>query len=154
HMSCLLCLHICFHHHHNIEHLSKLFMPESQLVHVGLYPFLNRCGLSVCRGNVPIVELLAIFAMWSTPRIGARIGKIQRRIMPQLRHQMQTHVSDHVHGIIMAQLTIKKKVHDLASITNLLQQALNVLLEKTQRWAESHLPTVAMLAPLGTPPLP
>src|SRR3954447_10097119 len=103
---------------------------------------------------MPIGELLAIFARWSTPRIGASIGKIQRRIMPKLRHQMQTHLSDHLHGIVMAQLTIKKKVYDLESITNLLQQALNVLLDKTQRWAESHLPTVAILAPLGTPPLP
>ena len=51
---------------------------------------------------------------------------------------MQTHLSDHLHGIVMAQLTIKKKVHDLESITNLLQQALNVLLDKTQRWAESQ----------------
>src|SRR5215510_9511227 len=103
---------------------------------------------------MPIVEPLAIFAMWSSPRVGASIGQIQRRIMPQLRHQMQTHLSDHLHGIIMTQLTVKNKVHYLASVTNLLQQALDVLLEKTERWAELHVPTVAILAPWGTSPLP
>jgi len=45
---------------------------------------------------------------------------------------MQTHVSDHVHGIVRTQLTVKNKVHHLKGITNLLQQPLNVLLEKTQ----------------------
>ena len=64
---------------------------------------------------------------------------------------MQTHLSDHLHGIVMAQFTIKNKVHDLESITNLLQQALHVLLDKTQRWVERHLPTVAILAPFGRP---
>src|SRR5215472_19033983 len=103
---------------------------------------------------MPIVELLAIFAMWSPPRIWASIGQIQRRIRPQLRHQMQTHLSDPLHGIMMTQLTIKNKVHHLASVTYLLQQALDVLLAKTERWAELHVPTVAILAPWGTSPLP
>src|SRR5215831_7048448 len=67
---------------------------------------------------------------------------------------MQTHLSDHLQSIVRTQLTIKNKVHDLASVTNLLQQALDVLLDKTERWAELHLPTVAILAPWGTSPLP
>src|SRR5215475_3107530 len=151
-MSHLVSLHIRFHNHHNIEHLSKLFMPEGQLVNISLYLFINRRGLQVGSWYMPIVELLAIFTMWSSPRIWASIGQIQRRIMPQLRHQMQTYLSDHLQGIIMAQLTVKNKVHYLAGITNLLQQALDVLLEKTERRTERHVPTIAILAPWGTPP--
>src|SRR3954470_17302945 len=62
---------------------------------------------------MPIVEFLAIFATWSTPCIRASIGKIQRRITPQLRHQMQTYLSDHLQGIVMPQLAVKNKVHHL-----------------------------------------
>jgi hypothetical protein len=81
---------------------------------------------------MPIVEFLAIFATWSTPCIRASIGKIQRRITPQLRHQMQTYLSDHLQGIVMPQLAVKNKVHHLEGLTNLLQQPLDVLLDKTQ----------------------
>ena len=56
--------------------------------------------------------------------------------------------------IVMTQLTVKNKVHDLEGIANLLQQPLDVLLDKTQRWTERHLATVAILAPFGTPPGP
>src|SRR4029450_2779623 len=66
---------------------------------------------------------------------------------------MQPHLSDHLHGIVMPQLTVKNKVHHLEGVSNLLQQALDVLLDKTERWAELHLPTVAILTPFGTPPL-
>src|SRR5262245_50034691 len=97
-----------------------------------------------------LVELLAIFAMWSPPRLWASIGQIQRRILPKLRHHMPPHLSDHLPGIMMTQLTVKNTVHHLASVTNLLQQALDVRLDKTERWAELHLPTVAILAPCGT----
>jgi hypothetical protein len=44
---------------------------------------------------------------------------------------MQTYLSDHLHRIVMTQLTIKNKVHHLASVANLLQQAFDVLLDKT-----------------------
>src|SRR4029434_10431568 len=105
---------------------------EEQLIKVVLYPLINRCGLQVCRRDIPIVELLAIFATWSMPCIRASIGKIQRRIIPQLRHQMQPYLSDHLQGIVMPQLPVKKKVHDLEGLTNLLQQPLDVLMDKTQ----------------------
>ena len=52
---------------------------------------------------------------------------------------MQPHLSDHLQSIVMTWLTIKNKVHDLESVTNLLQQALDVLLDKTERWADLSL---------------
>jgi len=51
----------------------------------------------------------------------------------------------------MPQLTVKDKIHHLAGIANVLQQPLDVVLNKTQRRAESHLATIAILAPFGTP---
>ena len=83
-MSRLVGLQIPFHNHHNIEHLSKLLMPESHLIQVGLSLFINRRGLQVCRWAILIVQLLALCAPWSTTGIRASIGEIQRRIMPQL----------------------------------------------------------------------
>ena len=62
---------------------------------------------------------------------------------------MEARLAHHVHRIMMAQLTIKKKVYYLERIANLLQQPLNVLLDETQRRAELHLSTVAILAPFG-----
>ena len=82
----LVGLHIRFHHHHNIEHLSQGLMPERPLVYVGLYLFINRRRLQIGRRDIPIVEFLAILATGSTPCIRASIGKIQRRILPPLRH--------------------------------------------------------------------
>ena len=40
---------------------------------------------------------------------------------------------DHLHRIVMTQLTIKNKVHHLKRIANLLQQPLDVLLDETKR---------------------
>src|SRR5688572_6329557 len=67
---------------------------------------------------------------------------------------MQSDLSDHLHGIVIAQFTIKKKVHYLQGITNLCEHPLDMLLDETQRRTESHLPTVAILAPFGPSPLP
>src|SRR5262245_61877870 len=67
---------------------------------------------------------------------------------------MQTHLSDHLPSIVMPKLTVNNAVHHLAGLTKLLQQPLDGLLDKSQRWAESHLSTVAILAPFGTPPWP
>ena len=148
-MSRLVCLQMPFHNHHNIEHLSKFFMPERHLINVGLYPFINRCGLQICRRNIPIVQLLAIFAPWSTPAVRAIIGKIESGILPKLRDPMQAHLSDHLHRIVMTELTIENKVHDLEGIADLLEQPLDMLLDETKRWAQFHLAPVAILAPFG-----
>ena len=52
--------------------------------------------------------------------------------MPKLRDQMQAHLSYHLHRIVMTEFTIENKVHHLEGLTNLLQQPLDVLLDKTQ----------------------
>src|SRR4029453_12191555 len=147
HMSGLASLQIGFDDDDNIQHLGKLLMPERHLVNVGLYPFINRRGLQVCRRNIPIVQLLAIFAPWSTPTVRAIIGKIESGIIPQLRDQMQAHLSDHVHRIVMTELTIEKKVPDLEGIADLLKQPLDMLLDETKRWTQFHLATFTILAP-------
>ena len=62
---------------------------------------------------------------------------------------METYLAHHLHRIMMAQFTIKNKVCHLERIANLLQQPLDVLLDETQRRAQLHLSTVAILAPFG-----
>ena len=41
--------------------------------------------------------------------------------LTQLGYQMQTQLSHHLHGIVMAELAVKKKVHHLEVIANLLE---------------------------------
>src|SRR5215510_5836320 len=67
---------------------------------------------------------------------------------------MQTYLSDHLHRIVMTQLTIKNKVHHLQGIANLFQHPLDVLLDETKCRTDLHLATVAILAPFGPSPLP
>src|SRR5215831_15299055 len=67
---------------------------------------------------------------------------------------MQTHVPDHLHRIVMTQLTIKNTVHHFAGSANLFQQPLDVRLDETKRRTDLHLATVAILAPFGPSPLP
>src|SRR5437763_13637611 len=95
------------------------------------------------------IHLLTIFAAWSTPPVRAIIGKIERGIIPQLRDQMEAHLSDHLHGIVMTEFPIEQKVHDLEGIADLREQSLDMLLDETKRRAQFHGATVAILAPLG-----
>src|ERR671915_1446034 len=64
---------------------------------------------------------------------------------------MQAYLLHHLQGIIVTQLTVKDKIDHVEGIANLLQQPLDVQLNKPQRWAEVHLATIAILAPFGTP---
>ena len=96
-----------------------------------------------------VIHLLTIFAAWSTPPVRAIIGKIERGIIPQLRDQMEAHLSDHLHGIVMTEFPIEQKVHDLEGIADLREQSLDMLLDETKRWAQFHRATVAILAPFG-----
>ena len=64
---------------------------------------------------------------------------------------MQPHLSYHLERIIMPELTIKDKRDDLEGLANLLQQPLDVCLDKTQRRTESHLATMTILAAFGAP---
>ena len=68
-----------------------------------------------------VINLLTVFAAQSTPTVRAIIGKIERGIIPQLRDQMEAHLSDHLHGIVMTEFTIEQKVHDLEGIADLLE---------------------------------
>ena len=61
---------------------------------------------------MPVIHLLTILATWSTPTVRAIIGKIESGIIPQLRDQMQAHLSDHLHRIVMTEFTIENKVYD------------------------------------------
>jgi hypothetical protein len=146
-MSGLVSLQICFDDDYNIKHLGKLLMPERHLVNVGLYPFINRRGLQVCRRNIPIVQLLAIFAPWSTPAVRAIIGKIESGILPKLRDQMQAHLSYHVHRIVMTELPIEQQVHDLEGLADLREPPLDMLVDETKRWTQFPRATVTILAP-------
>ena len=94
-----------------------------------------------------VIHLLTVFAAWSTPTVRAIIGKIERGIIPQLRDQMEAHLSHHVHGIVMTEFTIEQKVHDLTGIADLLEQPLDMHLDETKRRAQGYLATVAILAP-------
>ena len=55
---------------------------------------------------------------------------------------MQAYLLHHLQGIIVTQLTVKDKIDHVEGIANLLQQPLDVTLNKTQRWAEVHLATI------------
>src|SRR4030095_9489622 len=147
HMSGLVGVQMCFDNDYNIQHLGKFLMPERPLVNLRLDLFVNCGGLQVGRRYMPFINLLTIFAAWSTPTVRAIIGKIERRIIPQLRDQMQAHLSDHVHRIVMTAFTIEKKVHDFEGIADLLEQPLNMLVDETKRRAQFSLATVAILAP-------
>jgi len=57
-----------------------------------------------------VIHLLTIFAAWSTPTVRAIIGKIESGIIPKLRDQMEAHLSDHVHGIVMTEFPIEQKL--------------------------------------------
>ena len=46
---------------------------------------------------------------------------------------MQPHLSDHWHGIVMTQLTVKNTIHHLEGLTNLLQPSLDVFLDGCDR---------------------
>src|SRR5215510_7118911 len=94
-----------------------------------------------------VINLLTVLAARSTSTVRAIIGKIERGIIPQLRDQMETYLSDHLHGIVMTEFPIEQKVHDLDGIADLLEQPLNMLLDETQRRAQFYLATVAILAP-------
>jgi hypothetical protein len=63
---------------------------------------------------------------------------------------MQAHLLHHLQCIIVPQLTVKDKIDHIEGIANLLQQPLDVQLNKPQRWAEVYLATIAILAPFGT----
>jgi hypothetical protein len=93
-------------------------------------------------------------ALWSTPRIRASRGKRQPRILPELRHHRQPPLSAPWPSLVMTKLTVTTTAHPLASLPTLLHQALAGLLDNTERWTALHLPTVAMLAPVGTSPSP
>ena len=64
---------------------------------------------------------------------------------------MQPHLSYHLERIIMPELTINDKIEDLDGLANLLQQPLDVCLDKTQRRTERHLATMTILAAFGAP---
>jgi hypothetical protein len=96
-------------------------MPQRHLVDVGLDPILDRRGLQRLGRQVAVIQLFALFATRSTARIRTLVGKIQGRIVTQLGHHMQTQWSHHVQGIVMAELAVKKAVHHLEMIANLLE---------------------------------
>ena len=148
HLSGLVGLQIGFDDDDNMQHLSKLLMPERHLVYLGLDLFIHCDGLQVGRWYMVGIHLLTIFATWSTPTVRALIGKIERGILPQLREQMAAHLSDHVHGIVMTAFPIAQKVHDREGIADLREQPLDMLLDATKRRAQCHRATVAILAPL------
>src|SRR5215831_1349556 len=95
-----------------------------------------------------VINLLTVFAARSTPTVRAIIRKIERGIIPQLRDQMEAHLSCHLQGIVMPEFPIEQKVHDLEGRADLLEHPLDLLLDETQRRAQFYLATVAILAPL------
>ena len=92
-------------------------------------------------------HLLTVFAVWSTPTVRPLIGTIESAIIPQLREQLEAPLFPHVPGIVMTELTIAQKGHDLAGLADLLEPPLDRLLDDTKRRAQCYLATMAMLAP-------
>ena len=148
HMSGLVGVQVCFDDDDNSQHLGKLLRPQSHLVNLRLDLLLNGGGGQGGRRPMPVIKLLTIFASWSSARVLPLIGAIQRRMIPKLRDQRQAHLADHLPGIVMTKFPIAKKVHDLEGITELLQHPLDMLLDATKRWAQFHLATVTISAPL------
>jgi hypothetical protein len=64
---------------------------------------------------------------------------------------METHLSHHLPGIVMTQLTVKENIPHLAGLSNVLQHPPDVGLHQTKRRAAFHLATMTILAPFGTP---
>src|SRR5262245_31296596 len=103
---------MCFDDDDHIQPLSKLLMPESHLVNLSLELLINGGEFQVGRRQMLVIHLLTILAAWAMPTVRAIIGQIERGIIPKLRDQMQAHLSDHMHRIVMTEFSIEQKVHD------------------------------------------
>jgi hypothetical protein len=60
--------------------------------------------------HLVVSHLGAILAPGTSPRIGTSIGKVQRRIVPQLGNEVQAALACHMQGVVVAKVAIQHQV--------------------------------------------
>ena len=58
-------------------------------------------------GQVVVIHLAAIFAMWPPPGIETDVGEVERGIAPQLGNQVQVALPRHLQGIVITEVPVQ-----------------------------------------------
>ena len=94
----------------DMQRLRELLMEQVHLVDTGLHMPLHRRLFEVLHGEVGVIHLVAILAMRTSPSIGARVGEVQRGIVPQLGNQMELALPGHLQGVVVAEVPVEHHI--------------------------------------------
>ena len=94
----------------DIQRLRELLMKQLHLIDTGLHVPLDSGLLEVQPGEVIVIDFVAILAMGTLPGVGAGVGEIQRRIIPELANQVQVVLPHHLQGVVVAKVPVQHHV--------------------------------------------
>src|SRR5262245_2623442 len=135
----------------DIQRLWELFMEQLCLVDIGLDVPLHRGLFEVLCGEVVVIDLGAILAMGTSPRIGTGRGEVQGRIAPQLGNEVHAALARHLQGVVVAKVPIQHEVGQGDHTSDQVQQGVEPAGNTHQLRRESPVGLGCVLAPLGTP---
>ena len=127
---------VCFRDDDDMQRLGKLFVEQLPLIHAGLDVPLHSGLCAVLLWEVVVIDLGAIFAMRTVPGIGTDVGEVQCRIAPQLGNQVQTALSRHMEGVVIAKVAIQHQGGQRTYLHDQAQQGINHGFDPHQFWGE------------------
>ena len=103
-------LQIGFDHDDDIQRLTKLLVQQFCLVDAGLDVLLHGSFLQVLIKNTAIIQFVAVFTVWPMTAISTFVREIQGRVVAQLGNQVQTRLSSHLQGVVVAEMPIQNQI--------------------------------------------